>query len=147
VSVTAPPGPIPADGLRIGHVDRERVVHRLCAAAGEGRLTVAEAVDRQAVAYAARFPWELAALLVDLPAELPDVTSADVGRPDGDRLRDALRTIVVINGVGLSVGLSRVPGAAALAALLCGITIMLVVVAAEGLAGLHITARHRRRGR
>lgn len=75
------------------------------------------------------------------------MTSADVGRPDGDRLRDALRTIVVINGVGLSVGLSTVPGAAALAALLCGITIMLVVVAAEGLAGLHMAARHRRRGR
>jgi hypothetical protein len=111
------------------------VVRRICAAAGEGRLTLAEAGDRQAVAYAARFPRELDALLVDLPFRLPADASPDTGSPDG-RLRDALRTIVVINGIALCVGLSAVPGGGALAALLGGITVMLAVVAAGGVAGL-----------
>jgi Domain of unknown function (DUF1707) len=127
---------VPAEEIRVGDVDRERAVRRLCAAAGEGRLTLAEAGDRQASAYAARFPHELAALLADLPPEVPDAAPVATECPGGG-LRDALRTLLVINGIAVSVGLSTVPGAAALVALLSGITIIIVMVAAEGVAGLY----------
>lgn len=121
----------PADGFRVGDRDREHVIGRLCVAAGEGRLTLAEVADRQASAYAARFPRELATLLVDLPAEVPDAALARTGRPGRTLLRDAVRTILVINGIALCVGLSAIPGAAGLVALLSGITIMLAVVIIE----------------
>jgi hypothetical protein len=133
--------------IRVGDLERERVVRRLCAAVGEGRLTLAEAGDRQAAAYAARFRGDLAALLVDLPAEAPDAGRPDAGLPGGSRLRDALRTMIAINGIALCLGLSTVPGAAALAALLSGIAIMLVVTAAEGIGGLRGTQRTRSRPR
>ena len=125
--------------IRVGQADRERVVGRLCAAAGEGRLTLAEAADRQAAAYAARFPRDLAPLLVDLPTAPPD-RDVDVVHVNGaprTHLRQALRTILMINGIALCVGLSAFPGAAGLVALLSAVTIMLVVVAAECIGGLH----------
>jgi hypothetical protein len=112
-------------------VDRERVVDRLCAAAGEGRLTLAEVADRQAVAYAARFSGELNALLVDLPAEEPEAPPRRTGHAGRALLRDALRTILVINAIALCVGLSAIPGTAGVVALLSGITIMLAVAAVE----------------
>jgi len=125
--------------IRVGQADRERVVGRLCAAVGEGRLTLDEAADRQAAAYAARFPRGLAPLLVDLPTAPPD-RDVDVVHVNGaprTHLRQALRTILMINGIALCVGLSAFPGAAGLVALLSAVTIMLVVVAAECIGGLH----------
>jgi Domain of unknown function (DUF1707) len=124
-------GGAPPDELRVSDADRERVVDRLCAAAGEGRLTLAEVADRQAAAYAARFSGELAALLVDLPADEPHAAPPRTGRPGGALLRDALRTILVINAIALCVGLSAMPGTAGVVVLLSGITIMLAVAAAE----------------
>jgi len=120
--------------IRVGQADRERVVGRLCAAAGEGRLTLAEAADRQAAAYAACFPRDLAPLLVDLPTDDPAVRSVDAAPLSGasrTHLRQALRVILLINSIALCVGLSAFPGAAGLVALLSVITIMLAVVAAE----------------
>jgi len=119
-------------------VDRERVVGRLCAAVGEGRLTLDEAADRQAAAYAARFPRDLAPLLVDLPTA-PTDSDVDAVHVDGaprTHLRQALRVILLINSIALCVGLSAFPGAAGLVALLSVITIMLAVVAAECVGGL-----------
>jgi Domain of unknown function (DUF1707) len=124
-------GGAPSAQLRVSDVDRERVVDRLCAAAGEGRLTLAEVADRQAVAYAARFSGELNALLVDLPAEEPEAPPRRTGHAGGALLRDALRTILVINAIALCVGLSAIPGTAGVVALLSGITIMLAVAAVE----------------
>ena len=124
--------------VRIGQADRERVVSRLCAAVGEGRLTLDEAADRQAAAYAARFPRDLAPLLRDLPAGPPDrdVDAVPVGGAPRTHLRQALRVILMINCIALCVGLSAFPGAAGLVALLSAITIMLTVVAAECIGGI-----------
>jgi len=133
------PGRTAHPEIRVGQADRERVVGRLCAAVGEGRLTLDEAADRQAAAYAARFPRDLAPLLVDLPTAPPD-RDVDVVHVNGaprTHLRQALRTILMINGIALCVGLSAFPGAAGLVALLSAVTIMLVVVAAECIGGLH----------
>jgi len=97
--------------IRVGQADRERVVGRLCAAVGEGRLTLDEAADRQAAAYAARFPRDLAPLLVDLPTAPPD-RDVDVVHVNGaprTHLRQALRTILMINCIALCVGLSAFP--------------------------------------
>ena len=124
--------------VRIGQADRERVVGRLCAAVGEGRLTLDEAADRQAAAYSARFPRDLAPLLVDLPADPPDgdVDAVHVGGTPRTHLRQALRVILLINCIALCVGLSAFPGAAGLVALLSAVSIMLTVVAAEFIGGM-----------
>jgi uncharacterized protein DUF1707 len=127
----AAPGGAPADELRIGDVDRERVVGRLCAAAGAGRLTLDEVAERQAAAYAARYSRELAALLVDLPAEEPDAAPPRTARVGRALLRDAVRAILVINSIALCVGLSPIPGIAGVVAVLSGITIAVTCVAAE----------------
>jgi hypothetical protein len=128
---TAARGGAPPVEFRVGDVERERVVGRLCIAAGKGRLTLDEVADRQAAAYAARFSRELAALLVDLPAEEPDAAPMRSTHVGGALLRDALRAIFVINSIALCVGLSPIPGMAGVVALLSGITIMLTCVAAE----------------
>ena len=47
--------------------ERERVTHRLRDAAAEGRLTLTESDERQAMAYAARTRDELTPLVADLP--------------------------------------------------------------------------------
>jgi hypothetical protein len=112
-------------------VDRRRVVGRLCAAAGAGRLTLAEAADRQAAAYAARYTHELGVRLVDLPPAAPDLPPADAGRSSRDRWGDVLRAIIVVNGISFCLGLSAVPGAAGVAALLSGVSIMLAVLIIE----------------
>jgi hypothetical protein len=124
------------DEIRVGSAERERVVGRLCAAVGEGRLTLDEAADRQAAAYAARFPRDLAVLVTDLPADRPDTTVGDTSGGSRVRLRQAWRAVLVINCIALFVGLSAVPGAAGLVALLSSITIMLTLVAAENIGGL-----------
>ncbi|MEV0730125.1 DUF1707 domain-containing protein [Polymorphospora sp. NPDC050346] len=53
--------------LRVSDRDREAVVSRLGAAAGEGRLSIAELGDRSGQAYAAKTYGELEALVADLP--------------------------------------------------------------------------------
>ncbi|MEP6697475.1 MAG: DUF1707 domain-containing protein, partial [Pseudonocardiales bacterium] len=61
---TAPSG---AAAVRASDADREHVARILRAAAGEGLLTLDEADERLAVAYAARFRDELEPLTADLP--------------------------------------------------------------------------------
>lgn len=61
----------PARPVRIGDADRERAAERIRGAMTEGRLTLEEADERQAAAYAARFAPELAELTADLPAPPP----------------------------------------------------------------------------
>jgi hypothetical protein len=60
--------PTPAPAVLASDAERERVTDRLREAAAEGRLTLAEADERQASAYAARTRAELAPLVADLPA-------------------------------------------------------------------------------
>lgn len=129
--------------IRIGSAERERVVGRLCTAVGEGRLTLGEAEDRQVAAYAARFPRDLAVLVADLPADRPDTAVVDSRGGSQVRLRQALRAVLMINCIALSVGLSAVPGAAGLVALLSSIAMVLTLVAAENIGGL----RDRKPGR
>lgn len=60
----------PADDarpIRISDADRERAAQRLPEAMAEGRITLLELEDRLGVAYAARYPAELAPPLADLP--------------------------------------------------------------------------------
>ncbi len=54
--------------VRVSDRDREAVVVRLGAAAGEGRLTLVEFEDRSGRAYAAKTYSELGALVADLPS-------------------------------------------------------------------------------
>ncbi|MEJ2852257.1 MULTISPECIES: DUF1707 SHOCT-like domain-containing protein [unclassified Saccharothrix] len=61
------PIPPPADGVRVSDAERDAVAARLRDAVGEGRLTLAEAEDRIAAAYAAVHRSDLAPLTVDLP--------------------------------------------------------------------------------
>lgn len=53
--------------LRVSDAERESVAARLRNAAAEGRLTLTEADERQALAYAARIRDDLAPLTADLP--------------------------------------------------------------------------------
>jgi hypothetical protein len=53
--------------VRASNAERERVVARLTAAAGDGTLTLVEVEERQTAAYAARFRHELGPLTADLP--------------------------------------------------------------------------------
>jgi Domain of unknown function (DUF1707) len=67
-SMTTPPNPA-TPGLRTSDAEREAVATRLRAAAGTGHLTIAEADERQAAAYAAVTREDLAPLTADLPAQ------------------------------------------------------------------------------
>jgi Domain of unknown function (DUF1707) len=58
--------------LRASDAEREAVAARLRAAAAEGRLTLTEADERQAAAYAACTLDELTPLTADLPEPRPD---------------------------------------------------------------------------
>ena len=61
------PGPIQAARLRASDSDRDTTVDILCAAVGDGRLTLAELDERVGAALAARTCPQLAALIADLP--------------------------------------------------------------------------------
>lgn len=63
--------PPEAGRLRVSDAEREEVALRLRDAAGEGRLTLAEADERQARAYTARTRDDLAPLTADLPQPEP----------------------------------------------------------------------------
>jgi len=66
--MTTPSNPTHS-GVRASDAEREAVAVRLRDAASEGLLTLAEADERQAVAYAAVTREELVPLTADLPAE------------------------------------------------------------------------------
>ncbi|GAB3433819.1 DUF1707 SHOCT-like domain-containing protein [Actinophytocola sediminis] len=55
--------------LRASDAERERVARLVSDAAGEGRLTLAEADERMNLIYATTYRHELAAFVADLPAE------------------------------------------------------------------------------
>jgi hypothetical protein len=84
-------------GVRLSDADREVVADRIRAAAAEGRLTLAEADERQQAAYAAKVEADLAPLTADLPAPPP--------APPGRRelTPDARRRLMIHAGVGLAV--------------------------------------------
>jgi hypothetical protein len=81
VASTAPPmdGPPAGSSLRASHAEREATATRLHAALGEGRLDLAEAEERLAVAYAARYRAEFDPLLDDLPVPVPVPEPLGVG--------------------------------------------------------------------
>lgn len=90
-----------ATAVRVSDAEREAVAQRLRTAAADGRLTLAEADERQALAYAARVHDDLAPLTADLPGPEPEV----VVPPRGLRGLDpaARRRLAVHAGVGLAV--------------------------------------------
>jgi DUF1707 SHOCT-like domain len=61
------PGPLFQPEQRASDADRDAAVDILCAAVGEGRLTLAELDERAGAALSARTIGELAALIADLP--------------------------------------------------------------------------------
>jgi hypothetical protein len=65
--------------LRASDRDRQQVVERLRGALEDGRLTMAEYVDRMGVAYQAATYGDLAPLYADLPDSVPDPVPAGPG--------------------------------------------------------------------
>jgi Domain of unknown function (DUF1707) len=63
----AHPGPAQAPAQRASDADRDIAADILCAAVGDGRLTLDELDDRLAAALSARTITELASLIADLP--------------------------------------------------------------------------------
>jgi Domain of unknown function (DUF1707) len=82
------PGPIRAPQLRASDADRDTTVDILCAAVGDGRLTLTELDERVGAALSARTVAQLAGLIADLPgrgrASLARLKPAD---DTADRLR------------------------------------------------------------
>jgi hypothetical protein len=60
-------GPVLAPAQRASDADRDIAADILCAAVGDGRLTLDELDDRLGAALSARTTIELAALIADLP--------------------------------------------------------------------------------
>ncbi|MGB3441297.1 MAG: DUF1707 domain-containing protein [Actinophytocola sp.] len=58
--------------MRASDAERERIAKLVSAAAGEGRLSIAEADDRLERVYTTRFRHELAEFVADLPAGRPE---------------------------------------------------------------------------
>ncbi|MFC0543134.1 DUF1707 SHOCT-like domain-containing protein [Kutzneria chonburiensis] len=77
--------------MRASDEDRERIVARLNEAVGKGLLTLPEAEERIATAYAARYLDDLPPLTADLPDPIPP-------KPEGSRRRPGFdpRVLVVI---------------------------------------------------
>jgi hypothetical protein len=78
------PGPLFQPEQRASDADRDTAVDILCAAAAEGRLTLAELDERAGAALSARTICELAALIADLPGPwrpVPASASARVPPP------------------------------------------------------------------
>ena len=95
------PGPIQAARLRASDSDRDTTVDILCAAVGDGRLTLAELDERVGAALAARTCTQLAALIADLPGRprtsraqsLEPAGGAGDRPPGGERLRPGGATV------------------------------------------------------
>ena len=74
-------GPIRAAQARASDADRDTVVDILCAAVGDGRLTLAELDERVGAALSARTHAELVALIADLPGRPRTAPTARPGDP------------------------------------------------------------------
>ena len=81
-------GPVRAPAQRASDADRDIAADILCAAVGDGRLTLDELDDRLGAALSARTMTELAALIADLPgrpsaspAAVPGKAAARPGAP------------------------------------------------------------------
>jgi hypothetical protein len=74
------PGPVQAARLRASDADRDTTVDILCAAVGDGRLTLAELDERVGTALSARTVAQLAGLIADLPGR----SRGRAGRPPAD---------------------------------------------------------------
>lgn len=72
--------PEPKSQIRASDADRQHVVDRLQKAATDGRLTVTEADERIATAYASTFQDELTWLTDDLPGGQEPIGRASIGR-------------------------------------------------------------------
>jgi hypothetical protein len=90
------PGPIQAAPLRASDSDRDTTVDILCAAVGDGRLTLAELDERVGAALSASTCTQLAALIADLssrqcatPGQSPAGAAGAAGV--GDRSRRGAR--------------------------------------------------------
>ena len=70
-------GPVRAPAQRASDADRDIAADILCAAVGDGRLTLDELDDRLGAALSARTTTELAALIADLPGR-PSASAAAV---------------------------------------------------------------------
>ncbi|MFJ1764780.1 DUF1707 domain-containing protein [Amycolatopsis sp. NPDC088138] len=78
-SATVPADAAAPEGIRCSDAEREQVRAVLCAAAGEGRLTMDEVEERLARIEEARFRHELSGVTADLPG--PERTEPDGWRP------------------------------------------------------------------
>ncbi|SFW85705.1 DUF1707 SHOCT-like domain-containing protein [Amycolatopsis australiensis] len=121
-----------ADGIRCSDAERERVRAALYAAAGEGRLTMAEVEDRLGQLERLRFRHELAALTADLPVAEADETTG--WRPV---LAAARRALLADLAILLGRAAEPVPGRRRrLLAAVAGV-VGLLMVAAVLLSALH----------
>lgn len=87
--------PLLMTDVRVSDRDREAVVARLGAAAGEGRLTLVEFEDRSGQAYEAKTYGDLDVLVADLPSVAHD---HGAGVPDHKGL--VLSLLALAGGVG-----------------------------------------------
>lgn len=94
---------VPTHRLRVSDAEREAVADRLRVAAAEGRLTLDEADERQAAAYAARTREDLAGLTTDLPEPPPDPIAARVLPADARRRLAIHAGIVAVIAVFLLI--------------------------------------------
>jgi hypothetical protein len=78
--VTVAVRPVVVNGIRVSDADREVVATRLREAAADGYLTMPEADDRMAAAYAAVTRAELAVLTTDLPAPAAEASPVVLDR-------------------------------------------------------------------
>jgi len=89
--------------LRASDDDRETVATRLRTAAATGHLTMAEADERQAAAYAAVTREELVPLTADLPGAQPDPAPEPVPRRRGGALTAAARRRLAVHAAIVGV--------------------------------------------
>jgi hypothetical protein len=120
--------------IRCSDAEREQTRSRLYAAAGEGRLSMAEAEERLATLETTRYRHELGILLADLPAAPPE--ARDGWRPILGALRRQLAADIatLLNGGDVSNTRRRIVIAVVvLAALL--MSTMFLVAAFHGFGG------------
>jgi hypothetical protein len=84
--------------VRASDVERERIAKLVSEAAGEGRLSIAEADERLERIYTTKFRHELAAFVSDLPAEnKPDAPARRLDRfPTRLRVHAAVAVVVSV---------------------------------------------------
>jgi hypothetical protein len=88
--------PNPVSAFRASDAEREAVADQLRAAAAAGRLTMAEADERQAAAYGAVTREELVPLTADLPVDPPAAAPPARSRARGP-LTDASRRRLAVH--------------------------------------------------